>query len=181
MAAAMANTIVSETLKPRQSVRFDDDVPFWWTEKGYIVKWAIFASLFGILTLWICIGYVHARARLRKGLRPLWYHRWLVSRAELARVDPRYAYPRPTGYYTYRPHEQDYYAMNNMPPPPVYDAAAARPPVYEGPSGGSKVAPSQWAEGAPPPPGPPPAAHQPQRTGVDDFAPPPGPPPAGRS
>lgn len=87
------------------------------------------------------------------------FTQWLVSRAELARVDPRYAYPQST-YTNYRPgYYQQYppgYNMQNMPPPPpMYDPSAPRPPMYDGPQGGSKLAPTQ--DYAAPPPGPPPA------------------------
>lgn len=87
------------------------------------------------------------------------FPQWLVSRAELARVDPRYAYPQAT-YTNYRPgYYQQYppgYNMQNMPPPPpMYDPSAPRPPMYDGPQGGTKLAPTQDYEA--PPPGPPPA------------------------
>jgi len=107
---------------------------------------------------------------------------WLVSRHQLSRVDPRYAYPAPAGYTTYRPPQDDYgmYAM----PPPVYDPNAPRPPVYYGPPptqqqqhdvGATKVDPDQSRGGyqrptvteeyeapAGPPPGP---TVRPQGTG----------------
>lgn len=134
-------------------------VPYWYTREGLIVKWSIFLGLMVFITLYITIGYIHAKKRIRKGLVPLAYHRWLVSRAELARVDPRYAYPQAT-YTNYRPgYYQQYppgYNMQNMPPPPpMYDPSAPRPPMYDGPQGGSKLAPTQDYEA--PPPGPPPA------------------------
>src|SRR3569833_682046 len=91
-----------------------------------------------------------------------WFSQWLVSRAEMARVAPRYAYAtQPGGYYSYRP---DAYGMQPM-PPPVYDPRAPRPPVYDAPAGGSKVAPSQWGN------------EPTNRPLGDDFEPPPGPPP----
>lgn len=91
------------------------------------------------------------------------FPQWLVSRAELARVDPRYAYPQAT-YTNYRPgYYQQYppgYNMQNMPPPPpMYDPSAPRPPMYDGPQGGSKLAPTQDYEA--PPPGPPPPGPRP--------------------
>jgi len=141
------------------------------------VKWSIFLGLTLSVGLYLLLGYMHAKRRLRKGLMPLAYHRvrtspdkfklqrrltrlqWLVSRREISRVNPRYGYSAgPVGYSTYRP---DYYGMEPM-PPPVYDPNATRPPVYEGPEGGTKTAPSQWP------------THRPE---MDDFAPPPGPPP----
>lgn len=95
----------------------------------------------------------------------------LVGRAELARVDPAYAYPQAT-YTSYPPPGAGYYGMQPM-PPPVYDPN--RPPQYPGgpapppPMGGSKVDPEQGAgEYAPPPGPPPPATQQPQRTGASN-------------
>ncbi len=84
----------------------------------------------------------------------------------MARVDPRYAYPQPAGFTTYRP---EYHGMQNMapqavPPPPVYDPN--RPPMYSGPDGATKVAPSQWGNEP---------THRPQG---HDYEAPPGPPPA---
>lgn len=141
--------------------------PFWYSKTGYIVKWSVFLGLFTLFGLYLILGYTHAKKRMRKGLPPLAYHRWLVSRSELARVDPRYAYPQ-SSYNNYRP---DYYNMqNNMPmPPPVYDPNAARPPVYDDPQGATKTAPSQWGQQP---------TYRPADQQADDYAPPPGPPPA---
>lgn len=113
-------------------------------QTGYIIKWSLFLGIFTFFGLYLTIGYWHAKRRLSKGQVPLAYHRWLVSRSQLARVDPRYAYPQPFGYSTYRP---DYHGMQAMtvPPPPVYDPS--RPPVYDGPPGGTKVDPGQASSG----------------------------------
>ncbi|EEY17597.1 conserved hypothetical protein [Verticillium alfalfae VaMs.102] len=122
-------------------------------------------------------GYLHAKRRLKKGLLPLAYHRWMVRRAVLAQVDPRYGRPhqQPAYYATYRPGYGEAYAqgqghggygMQNMPPPPpMYDPSSARPPMYVPPEGGSKVDPSQTygRESYAPPAGPPPPQ---QQTGV---------------
>lgn len=110
---------------------------------------------------------------------------WLISRSELARVDPRYAFPQ-SSYTTYRPeyaNQQQYHMQGNMPPPPPMYDPSGRPPMYDGPAGGTKTAPSQWAQepthrpggaagqdeeyGAPSGPPPPPTAHvqQPEHTG----------------
>lgn len=155
---------------------YEDDrlVPFWYTRTGLIVKWVVFLSLLVFFTAWVTLGYMHAKKRMQKGLAPLAYHRWLVPRAQLARVDPRYAYPpqttNPNGPGYYRPgYQAQYdpsYNMQNMPPPPpMYDPSAPRPPMYEGPDGGSKAAPSQEYEA---PPGPPPAQAQAQPVGRND-------------
>ncbi|KAH8899229.1 hypothetical protein GQ53DRAFT_303962 [Thozetella sp. PMI_491] len=184
----IANTIVG-TLVPRNRLEnctrdadgfiVNDDkcfVPFWYTRTGIIVKWSLFLGFTVIIGLYILIGYIHAKRRLRKGLVPLAYHRWLVSRSALARVDPRYAYPQAAGYQPYNPNS---YGMNWVPPPPVYDPNATRPPMYNGPGpeGSTKVDPSQWmteptrrpadqqAEQYAPPTGPPPSALRPEGTG----------------
>lgn len=109
---------------------------------------------------------------MKKGLVPLGYHRWLIRRQDLARVDPRYAYPpamyhpRAPGWTTHRP--ADAYHMRDMgvPPPPVYDPNSSRPPMYSPPEGGSKINPAQgWQQ------------QQQQQSGTD-YAAPAGPPPA---
>lgn len=106
---------------------------------------------------------------LPSSLHPLTYplspQQWLINRAELARVDPRYAYPQPSSYTTYRP---EYYNMqpNMAPPPPMYDPRG-RPPMYDGPQGGTKTAPSQWTQGP---------THRPD----EEYGAPSGPPPAQR-
>lgn len=146
-------------------------IPWWYSRTGEIVKWSVFLGLITIITVFISVGYCHAKRRMRKGLAPLGYHRWLVHRQDLARVDQRYAYPQNPTYTSYHPNA--YYNMQPM-PPPVYDPNAPRPPVYQPPEGATKADPSQWraeptrrpAEG--------------QQTGVQDadFVPPPGPPPS---
>ncbi|KXX78160.1 hypothetical protein MMYC01_204274 [Madurella mycetomatis] len=157
-------------------------VPFWSTRTGTIVKWSLFFGIIAIVGLYLLLGYVHAQKRLRKGLAPLGYHRFLVSRSALAQIDPRYRYPQPanTTIHPYGPDSQ-YYGMHAM-PPPVYDPNAPRLPVYEPPAGSTKAEPSQQhqlnqpATGASAehasPPGPPPISGPPP-----DYTPPPGPPP----
>ncbi|KAK0733520.1 hypothetical protein B0T26DRAFT_619218, partial [Lasiosphaeria miniovina] len=140
-------------------------VPFWYTRTGVIVKWSLFLGLTMAIALYLLVGYLHAKKRLQKGLPPLAYHRWLVSRAERGRVDPRFQPPNAT----VRPY---YYNANGQPidmytmPPPVYDPNTARPPNYEGPppAGSTKANPSQWTEST-------------QRPADEEYAAPPGPPP----
>ncbi|KAK4110408.1 hypothetical protein N656DRAFT_770092 [Canariomyces notabilis] len=159
-------------------------VPFWATRTGTIIKWSLFFGLILLCVLYLLVGYVHAQRRLNKGLAPLGYHRFLVSRASLARVDPHYQYSQPenTAIYPYAP-GNNYYDMHAM-PPPVYDPNAPRPPKYEPPAGATKVdfslqheqGQQPAGEGANyvPPPGPPPSSVQPPET----YAQPPGPPPS---
>ncbi|KAI0011950.1 hypothetical protein F4779DRAFT_615130 [Xylariaceae sp. FL0662B] len=134
---------------------------FWYTKEGVIIKWVLFLSFILLIGLYLVLGRVHAKRRLRKGMKPMAYHAWLLSRQERARVDPQYAWPQAS--YTNYNHNQagpDYYGMHNM-PPPVYDPN--RPPMYEGgppPMGGGKVDPAaaRTSNDYAPPPGPPPPA-----------------------
>ncbi|KAI1309897.1 hypothetical protein F5Y03DRAFT_392780 [Xylaria venustula] len=162
----------SSALTRRQYVQDDngDDVWFWYTTAGVIVKYTVFFGIVLLLVGWIIGGRFHAKRR------------WLLSRYERAQVDPAYAsYPQPV-YGVYRPvyggnngGEGDHYGMHSM-PPPVYDPS--RPPVYDGPPVGSKVDPVQDRQGQ--------TQTQTQtqtRTGTgtdDDYAPPAGPPPGAR-
>jgi len=142
---------------------------WWWTRTGQIVRWSIFFGLLFLFFAYMIGGYMHAKSRMKKGLPPLKYHRWLLNRQQRARFDPNYQ--NPSVYYsTYRP-SQGQYGMQPM-PPPMYDPSQPPPPTYQPPAGASKVDPSQWraeptrrpaesGERAPEyeaPPGPPPAA-----------------------
>ncbi|KAG8409001.1 ERAD-associated protein [Metarhizium acridum] len=54
-------------------------VPWWHTKTGIIVRWVIFLVIFVLIMGYLIGGYYHAKARIRKGLEPLAYHRCLVS------------------------------------------------------------------------------------------------------
>jgi hypothetical protein len=64
-----------------------DGMEIWYSPAAYVVKWSVLLSIFITFFLWITIGYYHARQRLKRGLPPLAYHRWLVPRSK------RYAQP----------------------------------------------------------------------------------------
>lgn len=100
------------------------------------VRYSIIALLFALLLLYFFGGYYHANRRIRKGLPPLAYHRWMVRR--------RMMYPQQ--YHTapyYQNRNQGYNMPSYAPPPPAYDAHHAPPPVYQPPEGRSKVAADQ--------------------------------------
>ncbi|KAI0441928.1 hypothetical protein F4803DRAFT_521221 [Xylaria telfairii] len=164
---AGASSSIMATLTRRQNTQNDEDyVWFWYTTTGIIIKYVLFFTFLLVIVGWVVGGRFHAKRRLRKGLKPLSYHAWLLSRQERAQVDPTYAYPQPV----YRPvygndHAggADYYGMHSM-PPPVYDPS--RPPVYDGPPVGSKVDPVQDRQ-----------QQQGPAAQASDFAPPAGPPP----
>jgi hypothetical protein len=92
---------------------------------------------------------------------------FLVSRATLAQVDPRYRYPQSVTVHPYAP-ESQYYDMHAV-PPPVYDPNAPRPPKYEPPAGATKIESSQQQS---------PEQSQQQPEGPVEYAPPAGPPPS---
>ena len=62
---------------PDGYVRTEDGriIPWWYTRTGQIVKWSIFLGFITLLTLWMTLGYWHAKKRLRQGLAPMAYHR----------------------------------------------------------------------------------------------------------
>ncbi|KAK4230677.1 hypothetical protein QBC38DRAFT_507265 [Podospora fimiseda] len=157
-------------------------VPFWNTKTGIIVKWSLFLGFLVFISLYLLIGYIHAKKRIQKGLPPLGYHRFLVPRATLAQVDPRFRYPQ-ANIRPYNPNGPQAFDMYAVPPPPVYDPNAPRPPMYEPPAGSTKVDYSQQQPGPAPmyasPPGPPPSSQSPQPQAT--YAPPPGPPPPSAS
>ncbi|KAI1496108.1 hypothetical protein F5X99DRAFT_414450 [Biscogniauxia marginata] len=165
--------VSAEMIGRRQYVEEDGRlVWFWYTKEGVIVKWSLFLAFLVIMTAWIVGGRIHAKRRMKKGLKPMGYHAWLLSRQERARVDPVYAWPQAT-YMRYQqgpggPPGGGYYGMHPM-PPPVYDPN--RPPMYEGggADAGSKIDPNQQQP-------------QQQQQGVDYAAPtgPPPPPSSGR-
>lgn len=123
------------------------------TQDGYGVRYAIIALIFIAIALLLFGAYFHAQRRIRKGLPPLAYHRWLISRRR--RATP---YPQQNNYAYYQQHDPAYppqqgYPMQNMgnhgnaefqPPPPAYGNWEA-PPVYQPPQGASKVAANQNA------------------------------------
>ncbi|KAK5677786.1 hypothetical protein LTS10_009669 [Elasticomyces elasticus] len=127
---------------------------FWWSSAGMAVRYAVVAILFAALILFFVGGYYHGRRRIRKGLPPLAYHRWMVRRY----MQPNQQYSQ-AGYQQYPPPQnrnQDYQMDHFAPPPPAYNNADAPPPVYQPPEGGSKVLADQsyvYTQPLPPVPG----------------------------
>jgi len=103
---------------------------FWYSATAYAVKWSVLLALFVIFFLWITLGYYHARRRIKAGLRPLAYHKWLVPRSQREPQPPQNirAYYAPGSF-----------GMEHAEPPPVY-SNTDMPPSYQPPEGGSKVA-----------------------------------------
>lgn len=121
---------------------------FWYSDKAEIIKWAVAGGITLFFLLWFVGGYIHARRRVKKGLKPLLYHRFLVPYNQRAQFEPQ------NNFSFYRQENQGYQLDQYGPPPPVYNANHLQPPQYMPPQGGTKANPSQ--EWIAPPPGPPP-------------------------
>ncbi|MCJ1425776.1 hypothetical protein MMC29_003676 [Sticta canariensis] len=124
--------------------RREDDGYWWYSPAASAIKWAVIGAVFLIALLWFVGGYYHAQRRMKRGLRPLAYHRWLLPRSQRARFPPHNVFSihqQQAGY-------NDGYQMQSY-PPPAYDSSHAPPPAYQPPQGASKINPSQeW--GVPP-------------------------------
>lgn len=146
LAAALLRRQNDDDEAPDGWVIDDDGISWWYSKTGQIVKWSVAFGLIAAIGLYLLLSYLHAQRRLKKGLTPLRYHRWMVSRREMARVDPSYAYPQAT-YAPYPPPPPAYYNMQPMAPPPVYE-----PPAKGEFAQQSGVQPKQYGQdqGAPP-------------------------------
>jgi hypothetical protein len=58
-------------------------VPFWYTKTGQIVKWSLFLGLVLFISLYLTIGFLHAKKRIRENRPPLAYHRVRLSPTSL--------------------------------------------------------------------------------------------------
>lgn len=128
----------------------DDNDDLWgYSNTGIAIKWAIVGAILILLVLWLVFGRIHAQRRIRRGQRPMVYHRFLVPRFQRARFHPQAPYPSNGPGWGGEGYPLQAY------PPPAYNTEHVPPPVYQPPDGGSKIDPHQdWA--AVPPPGPPP-------------------------
>lgn len=131
----------------RQSFNDDPNGDWWWSSEGYGVRYAIVAVFFGVVVLGLILSYLHAKRRIRRGLPPLAYHRWLVRK--------RTPYHQ-NHFVFYRHHDagqgaqahpmNDYYGRQSAQfaqPPPAYNQQWDAPPVYQPPVGASKAAANQ--------------------------------------
>lgn len=127
---------MASLLFKRQCVDYDTQSncynSFWWTDTGLAIRYAIVVFLFLVIVLFLLFSYLHAQQRIKRGLPPLGYHRWLVTR----RSHPRYNFQNPNAYYmgTNMPAQQ--------PGPPPYNNWDV-PPQYQPPIGASKAMANQ--------------------------------------
>lgn len=104
------------------------------------IRYTIICVIFASILLYFVGGYLHARRRLRKGLPPLAYHRWMVQRSV------RYQQPVYNPYAQHDPYSQGYNMPGYQPPPPAYQPPQRdAPPAYTPPQGASKaMADQNW-------------------------------------
>jgi len=112
-------------------------------QTAFIIKWVITGLVVLGLLLFFVGGYFHAQRRMKKGLPPLRYHKWMVPRRQRERFFP----PSQRVYYHQAPygHGPAMPLQNYGPPPPAYGEHDYVPP-YAPPQGGSKVNPDQSYE-----------------------------------
>lgn len=149
-------------LQPRRAVRSlekrdDHNNDFFSNDDGVDNNWYFsneaaaikYGVLFGILFLaaLILIGmWFHANQRIKKGLPPLKYHRWLLPRSKRVQWEPNLRQPEDS--FTFYQHNQQHpgaYGMHAV-PPPAYNPNYVQPPVYSGtpaPPNNAKIDPFQ--------------------------------------
>ncbi|OAP63586.1 hypothetical protein AYL99_02813 [Fonsecaea erecta] len=149
----------------------DSENGYWWySPTADAIKWAVVAAILLAFSFYFLAGHLHAKRRMQKGLPPLPYHRWLVSRRQkvaFLQQHPQYAnqfafyraQQERVGPYGYSctPGSGQAFQMGGMygPPPPAYhepEYVPAYTPPQE--NGSNKVNPDQRFE---PPNGPPPS------------------------
>ncbi|KAK5007786.1 hypothetical protein LTR16_005834, partial [Cryomyces antarcticus] len=148
--------------KPQSLKNHATNIPSqqWWSPTGIAIKYAIITALLLFIILYFVGGYTHAQRRIRKGLPPLRYHRWMLSRHQRApysasgqdgRAYHAYAAPpqgqgQGQGGWIYMGDRQGYGVGGEQgqtwaQPPPAYNHDL--PPTYQPPMGSSKINPNQ--------------------------------------
>ena len=96
-----------------------DDSIDWYSSDASAIKWGVVGAIFVFAVLFFVGGYFHAQRRLKKGLRPLPYHR--VSRPQQANL------PCVSDTLTVAPHPQSAHALRFSTEQPVLLPPARRP------------------------------------------------------
>jgi len=141
---------------------------WYWSDQARAIKWGFFFGLITLLFLALIGMYYHAERRMKKGMAPLSYHRWLVPRSRRAQFEQHPQQPEDNfSFYQQQHQDNGIYGMHAV-PPPAYNPHYADPPMYSGgpPIGSTKVDPSQHpiyqsGEGSGSGPAPPPPAAAP--------------------
>ncbi|KAI9813145.1 MAG: hypothetical protein M1827_004366 [Pycnora praestabilis] len=151
----------------KRQVFYGDDGSYgnyswWYTPTAEAIKWAVVAAIVVLFLLVFVGGYYHAQRRIKKGLPPLAYHRWLLPQHQQANVEQR----NPQNQFSNCRLDGNGYGMHAY-PPPAYNPDYAPPPTYQPPTDPrfTKVAPSQIHGGIPPPASEP--SNVGQQSGID--------------
>jgi len=118
---------------------------FFYSDEGRTIRYGILLGIIFVFLAFVIISYQHATIRLRQGLAPLPYHRWLVSRKRREQFEPQsgdQTQPTPPednfSFYQYE------HALHPV-PPPAYNPNYVQPPAYSGPpAGATKTPPQQY-------------------------------------
>lgn len=118
-------TIMANNLLGRQAYGNPDDgtVGWWYSNEAFIIKWVVVAAIFAFFLIFVVGGYFHARYRMKKGLRPLRYQRYLISRQQREQYFPStlvsgVAYHRPHRFSQTPQYGQNYPMQPWGPAPP---------------------------------------------------------------
>ena len=149
-------------------------------QTGIAIKWAVVGAILLLLVLWLVLGRLHAQRRIRRGQRPLVYHRvclhklsqdymlrpcsfWSPGKIGLVSIHSvSFLQTDPAGVVKVTQCKPILLQVRSRDSKcedetddVAYNTDHVPPPVYQPPDGGSKMDPHQdWA--AIPPPGPPP-------------------------
>ncbi|KAL7266353.1 hypothetical protein RUND412_011101 [Rhizina undulata] len=133
----------------------DGDYNWYWSDEARAIKYGIFLGILLLGFLVIFGMWWHANRRIKKGLPPLRYHRWLVPLEQRMQFEPHLRPEQNFSFYQQQPGAPQYstYPLHplHIMPPPAYNPNYAQPPVYSGgpPEGATKVDPYQHS--VPPP------------------------------
>jgi len=116
---------------------------WWYSGTAVAIKWSIIGAILVLFLVFFLGAYYHAQRRMKKGLPPLAYHRWLLPRQQRARFEPHLAEQN-----YYQP-QQRYQLNQYHPPPPAYNPDEAPLPKYAPPEGPTKMDPNQTVHEVP--------------------------------
>ncbi|KAL0639720.1 hypothetical protein Q9L58_001287 [Maublancomyces gigas] len=122
-----------------------DNNNWYWSDEVRTIKYGTLLGILLVSFLVILGMWFHADQRMKKGLPPLRYHRWLVPRSRRAQWEPQLQQPEQQfSFYQQNPQQETDYSMHAV-PPPAYNPNYAQPPIYTGgpPIGSAKVDPSE--------------------------------------
>ncbi|KAI5780711.1 hypothetical protein DFH27DRAFT_617521 [Peziza echinospora] len=122
-------------------------------DEGRRIRYGILLALVLFSVAFLIFAYQHANRRIKKGLPPMGYHRWLVSHRRTAQFEQDSSDPNNPNYNNNNNTQFTFYGAGagaggdahalHAVPPPAYNPNYVQPPSYPGPPGASKVDPVQ--------------------------------------